>query len=201
MPSTGSSKVGRLLCVVVLALGLAGCGQNPMAPVQGGGAPGPQPAAGSPPPILTTPGAPAVAAPQLNASPEAWYQIAGAWVDADQDETVGGGRYELHFFLGSLREGAQITIQEWDSHVLEFELGPHGTTFDVPVELRIDYSGTNADPGSSSYDGSVPELWWLNDQTGVWEQVPGVLDEQQLKVRCKLSHFSRYSLRDGRAGW
>lgn len=130
-----------------------------------------------------------------------WYLLASAEVKPeDEDKSVGGGRYELTFPLGAVRQTTVITISEWDSHVLECEFGPHGIAFDQPVTLRIDYSGTNADPSSSNYDGSLPEFRWLNPETNLWEVLAGTDDPEELEYYVQLTHFSRYAL-FGKAGW
>lgn len=135
-----------------------------------------------------------------NAQP-VWYELASAEVKKNEKKTVGGGRYELSFPKNAMPYTVVVTISEWDSHVLDFQLGPHGIVFKGPVTLRINYSGTNADPGSNNYDGSVPELQYFNPVTGLWEEVPGFNDESQMKYYVELQHFSRYRLCSGKAGW
>jgi hypothetical protein len=122
--------------------------------------------------------------------------IAQQWVERGQPADVSGGRYSLHFYPGSIvdRDGADVTIAEWSPSVLQVELGPHGIPFGVPVLITIDYSGTNADPSSSNYDGSTPCLLWFNEPMNRWEQVPGTDDPDKRKYKAKLAHFSRYAV-------
>ena len=205
------------LSVVTVALALAGCvsvnspptspavsgravsDHSPQQPGLNGGRRGTKPPASPPQGSTTfqplhTDGAPPPG------STGTWYLIASAWVDRNLDKTVGGGRYELHFLQGSLAQGAQITIKEWDSHVLDVEFGPHGIQFGTPVKLRVDYSGTNADPNIAMYDGSRPAFFGFNEQTGTWEEIPGYDDRSQLKYFVELRHFSRYAL-GSKASW
>ena len=131
-----------------------------------------------------------------------WYSLAHADVrPEDQNKTVGGGRYELLFPQGALDKTTEITISEWDSHILEFELGPHGTKFNKPVTLTIDYAGTNADPATEYYDGSKLVVVWFNEKTGTWEQLPGFDNPEQMEYTVTLWHFSRYGCADGTSDW
>lgn len=195
-PNLVRGRIAVLLAALsLLAMALGGCGVNsPLAP---------EPASvqytkDNPPPFLTSPRPPDTFSASA-AAPTVWYSVASTWVDAGQDKTVGGSRYELHFRSGSLSQGKQVSIQERDGCVIEFELGPHGTVFGEPVDITIDFAGTNADAGSSNYDGSKPVLYWFNEITGIWEVVPGTLEG--LKYHTTLQHFSLYGLAPGKAGW
>ena len=88
----------------------------------------------------------------------------------------------------------QATIQEYNSNVVDFQLGPHGTQFVVPVTVSIDYAGTSADPSSPSYSGGLPVLVWLNPSTGLWEVIAGTDDPLTRHYTVVLTHFSRYAL-------
>src|SRR5262249_25523903 len=108
--------------------------------------------------------------------------------------------YDLVFAKGSIASDTTVTIKEYDANVLDFQLGPHGIQFPVPVELSIDFSNTSCDPGSDVFDGREPVLYWLNDKTNRWEEVPGRTDWENRRLIVPLRHFSRYVV-GGKAGW
>ena len=115
-------------------------------------------------------------------------------------KAVTGHRWSLQFEKGSLTSDAQITIQDYDADVLDVQFGPHGTKFPVPVTLSVDFSNTTADPGAAQADGREPVLYWLNDRTNAWEEVPGRVDWVHKKLIVQLPHFSRYVV-GSKAGW
>ena len=131
-----------------------------------------------------------------------WTEIGGGTVlPEDSEKTVSGGRYELTFPRGSVTGETEITISQFSSEVLVIELGPHGTVFAKPVELTIDYSGTNVDPASPHFTGEEPVFFWYNPSEWRWEEIPGTNDPETLTYTVKLDHFSLYGLGDGTSGW
>ncbi len=129
-----------------------------------------------------------------------WYVLTARLVPKAEPTIVSGGRYELSFARGSLDKDALITIEEYDNDILDIELGPHGTVFGEPVVLSIDFAGTTADPGSAWADGREPVVYWLNEKTNLWEEVPGTTDWARRRHNVRLEHFSRYVV-GGKAGW
>ena len=118
----------------------------------------------------------------------------------DQSAVVTGHRWTLQFAKGSLLSDALITIQDYDPNVLDVQFGPSGTKFPVPVTLTVDFSNTAADPGVAHSDGREPVLYWLNDQTGDWVEMPGRVDWASKHLIVQLPHFSRYVV-GTKAGW
>jgi len=129
-----------------------------------------------------------------------WVTVTQTLVPQDQAAVVTGHRWTLQFAKGSLLADALVTIQDYDPDVLDVQFGPSGTKFPVPVTLTVDFSNTAADPGSASYDGRAPVLYWLNDQTNTWVEMPGRVDWAGKKLIVQLPHFSRYVV-GGKAGW
>lgn len=191
------------LAVLAAVLLVAGCSRAPLtAPETLDNAP-PDVAAPPPPSRLSTPTDPA--AQSLSADSLLpvldWQLVKSALVLPDVDAAVSGSHYTLRFAKGSLEKAETITIQEYDANVLDVEFGPSGTKFDTPVMLTIDFAGTPADPRTAYADQSAPVLWWLNESTNHWEEVPGgVTDWAHLRYVVPLQHFSRYVL-GGKAGW
>jgi hypothetical protein len=129
-----------------------------------------------------------------------WTTVVQKLVRKDQETVVTGHRWSLQFEKGSLASDAVITIEDYDADVLDVQFGPHGTQFLVPVTLSVDFSNTAADPGAALNDGSEPVLYWLNERTNLWEEVPGHTDWANKKHIVRLEHFSRYVL-GSKAGW
>jgi len=129
-----------------------------------------------------------------------WVTVTQTLVLKNQAAVVTGHRWTLQFAKGSLLADALVTIQDYDPDVLDVQFGPSGTKFPVPVTLTVDFSNTAADPGSASYDGRAPVLYWLNDQTNTWVEMPGRVDWAGKKLIVQLPHFSRYVV-GGKAGW
>jgi hypothetical protein len=129
-----------------------------------------------------------------------WTTVVQKLVLKDQSAVVTGHRWTLQFAKGSLSSDALITIQDYDADVLDVQFGPSGTKFLVPVTLTVDFSNTAADPGVAHSDGREPVLYWLNDQTGDWVEMPGRVDWASKQLIVQLPHFSRYVV-GSKAGW
>jgi hypothetical protein len=149
------------------------------------------------PPIAHVPGA---TAEQISDTDPSWYAVARQWVRPGTLTTVRGSRYSVTFLPGSLLRGVEATIHEYDPGIADFQLGPHGTRFLMPVTLTVSYAGTDLDPASPGYAGGAPSLVWLNPGSGLWELVPGVNNPLTKTYTVQLSHFSRYALRGGASG-
>jgi hypothetical protein len=162
--------------------------------------------ADNPPPILSLGSAGVTSTAALSKKSE-WAVVAAGGISALGGQ-VAGSHYTLDFPPNAIDSNLKVLVRisEYSPAVLDFELSPHGISFNVPVTLGVDYKGTNADPSSPHYDGSVPVFFWFNPDTGVWEEQPGVNDPESLQYTVELSHFSRYALAgrlpgDGTADW
>jgi hypothetical protein len=151
----------------------------------------------NPPPALQSTGS-----PQLfhGADDESgWQTVIDKRIDKGKDKTVSGGRYTVRFFKQSLSHDIDFKLRERSGRI-QFELTPDGAVFGNPVELTINYTGTNADPHSPNYDGSTPVLYVFNATTGFWEPLPGWNNTAQRIYTARLPHFCLWIL-GGRAGW
>ena len=129
-----------------------------------------------------------------------WVPVISTFVRADEQKQVVGHRWSLQFEKGSLPDDETITIKDHDPNILDVQFGPHGTKFGVPVTLTIDFQGTAADPGAAEWDQREPVLYWLDETTNTWVEVPGHTDWARKQHVVRLEHFSRYVL-GGKAGW
>ena len=126
------------------------------------------------------------------------------------DGAAGGqfnvGRFTLIVPPGAFAGTATLSITVPDTAVIYCELGIEPPTlnhFSVPVTLRSDCSGTNADLASR-----LVQLWY-DESAGVWRPVPGSApDVVNFDVIAPLQHFSIYGIIEdvlgvveGKAGW
>ena len=137
--------------------------------------------------------------PSVAPSPPDWRRVGGGRVSPGQGTTIQVGRYGLVVEAGTVESSTEFTVSEYDTTVLDIELGPHGIVFGKPVALCVSYAGTNADPDCPAYDASEPQVVWYNDDGGVWTPVPGVIDAAAKTIIVKLAHFSRYAVQ--KASW
>jgi hypothetical protein len=152
----------------------------------------------SPPPALRS-----SAGAQLSHGEEVgqggWQTVIDKEIDKGKDKTVAGGRYTVRFFKQSLSHDIDFKLRERPG-TIHFELSPDGQVFGNPVELTINYSGTNADPSSPNYDSTTPVLYVYNATTRFWEPLPGWNNTAQRIYTARLPHFCLWIL-SGKAGW
>lgn len=91
---------------------------------------------------------------------------------------------------GALSSAMNFSIRVPNTGFQLYELGPHGTVFNVPVTLTVSYA--NAD--LSTVDESTIRIAFLNPNTGAWMTVNGVRDSVNMTVTAQLKHFSTYGL-------
>jgi hypothetical protein len=82
---------------------------------------------------------------------------------------------------------------------VEFTFGPHGTHFNIPAQVKMDFGGLDL----SGYDDpEAIDLYWYNPESGAWfpvSQVYKKIDLARGKVQglWYFEHFSVYSLSGG----
>jgi hypothetical protein len=108
------------------------------------------------------------------------------------------------FPRGALSERTRITADVFGGSAVAFEFAPHGLTFRVPVEIRIDrgspllsrYEGFEDGGGEAHYAlGDLVGVYFLgNPATGVTplETLPMYVDGTE--VVLEISHFSGYAV-------
>ena len=129
-----------------------------------------------------------------------WQLIASQLVQPGVQTDVEADRFKLDFDTGSLSQAETIEIWNRDPNTIDVQFGPHGTNFGVPVELTIDFSGTNCDPDSPNYDGSTAKFFYFDPALELWVEIAGVSETADKEYIVVLEHFSRYAL-FGTPGW
>lgn len=116
-----------------------------------------------------------------------------AWIEPDQGGTIRlpGGSY-LEIPEGAVRERTLIGMIATRETILgrsdskAFTFTPHGTVFNIPIRLVLNWN---------EFAGEPVELLYFNEFTGEWEiSAQGVWDESARTVTLELNHFSRYAL-------
>lgn len=169
------------LWVVVVALGLAACGQDsgPLAPTGHGTAPNPA--------TVTINGVQLLKAP------------AGLRLSGSATKTIGenGGEIEidgaeLDVPSGALDDDVQITMAHAQD-LWAWDFGPDGLQFNSPAELEIDITiaqlvEIGVDPAELKI--AVATNGYSND----WQILGGEYDPEDEEIELPIEHFSRYAL-------
>ncbi|MBW2622010.1 MAG: right-handed parallel beta-helix repeat-containing protein, partial [Deltaproteobacteria bacterium] len=72
------------------------------------------------------------------------------------------------------------------------EFGPAGTTFAIPVSIKIPYTQDDLDNAEVD-DPAELEVWTYNTSTLTWEEIPVArVDETNMRLICEVDHFSMY---------
>jgi hypothetical protein len=120
-----------------------------------------------------------------------WHIPVGArgWAYAGDKEH---GRCWLFFPRHALDKETVITIDWESSGFLEggVEFSPHGAEFNRPVMLWISYK----DADLRGIDEEDLRIWYLNEDTEMWELIGDVVDTRNKMVGGLLHHFSRYAI-------
>lgn len=114
----------------------------------------------------------------------------------------------IYFPKGAVSKKTKITVKALGGSVVGFEFGPHGLTFAVPVEIRIDVDSPlladfdfdfdfNGDDSAFTLSGLVG-IYFLGDP------VTGVIPLETLPIRwdgddlvLEILHFSGYAVASG----
>ena len=127
--------------------------------------------------------------------------LAVAMRDADEEGVttasigpLGGvvthGDHYIVIPAGALSQTIEISFSVPESDTLMFDLGPHGTQFNVPISLVFEYD--NADLIGANE--SQFQIGYYNVTTGVWEPMPTTVDAVNDVVIGQTTHFSRYAI-------
>ncbi len=203
-----------IAAVLVLAIGLAGCMGNPIAPDLQPSSGDPAPAT-SDPPVLTVNSdgtADFTSAPpesttdaELTLMDQSLVQavatelpaalLTSASVDGAKGGTLRCGRFRLDIPAGAFSGTATIQMAQPDSTVMLCDLSISPSTlnhFAKPVTLTLDASGITVSATSLS-------IYWYDPLTRLWIDLRSRTDPATGQVTQQLTHFSRYV--GGKAGW
>ncbi len=91
---------------------------------------------------------------------------------------------------GALNETLELSFSMPLSDTLTFDLGPHGTQFNVPVSLVFNYG--NAD--LTAVNESLLQVYYYDPGTQIFEPIFTTVDTVNNVVIGYTNHFSRYAL-------
>jgi hypothetical protein len=109
--------------------------------------------------------------------------LASAMVSAKDGGVVSNGFYSVYFAPGALEKDTEISIEMPEFPKAVVRLSPHGIQFNAPVVLTLSVDMISAP--ASDY-----RVLWLNEVTGLWENVGGCIENGA--VKANLLHFSEY---------
>lgn len=204
----------EIAAVLVLALVLAGCVGNPIAPVlePSSGTPAP---ASSDPPVLTvsTDGTADFTSAPTESTTDAQLLLidlsivqavatelptailTSASVDGAKGGTLRCGRFRLDIPAGAFAGTATIQMAQPDSTMMlcDLSISPSSLNhFSKPVTLTLDASGLTVSAASLS-------IYWYDPLTRLWIDLRAKTNPATGQVTQQLTHFSRYI--GGKAGW
>jgi hypothetical protein len=105
-----------------------------------------------------------------------------------------GGTIHVHgntkaiFPEGALDNDVYITVEVEvynSENKIHYIFGPHGTVFNVPVQLEMSWSYLN------DYDGPL-QLWYLEDNLGWVIVEDAIIEETNSRCIVYVDHFSEY---------
>jgi len=132
-----------------------------------------------------------------------WYVVASEKITPGQGQSmIEGSRYTITFDRGAVQRATNVVIMERDQDKLDVQLFPDGSTFNTPVTLTIDYSGTIYDPHSPTYLRAPIKVGHYDSATREWTFLSGTTDTEAKTHTVMLTGFSRYASGDaiGNAG-
>ena len=99
------------------------------------------------------------------------------------------GISSITFAAGDLSDDLTVEFW-WNSHNFEAKFGPHGSTFNNPIVIRLSYK--DADLGN--IDEEDLRIWYYDENDQMWEPVGQVVNTVEKYVEGTTPHFSRYSV-------
>jgi len=110
----------------------------------------------------------------------------GGTVQIGDDAT---GISSITFAAGDLSNDLTVEFW-WNSQNFEAEFGPHGSTFNNPVVIRLSYK--DADLGN--IDEEDLRIWYYDENDDMWEPVGQVVNTVEKYVEGRIPHFSEYAI-------
>jgi hypothetical protein len=119
-------------------------------------------------------------------------------VFGEDGATLKAGPFQLRIPKGAFHGKAQVSLIVRDSIGMRVTLRIKGVPnkFDIPVTLSADLSHFPNPQGMG--------VLWLDEQSGIWVEIPSTVDAAHRVIRAPLGHFSEYSVQEifrAKAGW
>ncbi len=110
----------------------------------------------------------------------------GGTVQIGDDAT---GISSITFAAGDLSDDLTVEFW-WNSQNFEAQFGPHGSTFNNPIVIRLSYK--DADLGN--IDEEDLRIWYYDENDDMWEPVGQVVNTVEKYVEGTTLHFSHYAV-------
>ena len=108
------------------------------------------------------------------------------------------GKTQIKFKKWDLPKDSEIEF-EWaatqylEGFLNDIHFGPEGIAFNTPVEVRLSYKLADL----TDVNEETICVVYYNPETGLWENLGGIVDIGKKKITVYLNHFSRYALSTG----
>ena len=109
--------------------------------------------------------------------------MAAQEISAESGGTVSNGYFSLYFPPGALENDTIISIDMPQYPYAVARLEPHGIKFNKEVILSVPIDVLAS-------DASILNVLWHNEDTGLWENIGGYMEDGAVKAGLK--HFSDY---------
>ena len=100
------------------------------------------------------------------------------------------GRSKIKIDEDALPQDMTISLRAVGGLMSHLEFGPHGTIFNKPVKVELSYKGA----ALTGIDEDNLQIFYFNQDTGVYEAIESEVDKEHKKVTAYLNHFSRYAV-------
>jgi hypothetical protein len=113
--------------------------------------------------------------------------------------TVRKGRFAVQVPAGAFSGDGEISVEVPDSTRMRVDLHIRNVPndFSVPVILEVSFAGIE----EQNIDPRALNIFWHDEEAGVWRQLPTTVDLERQVVTTPLEHFSSYGVLEAKAGW
>lgn len=98
--------------------------------------------------------------------------------------------HRLEVPAGALDAPLELSFSVPVSDTLTFDMGPHGTQFNLPVSLVFDYS----DADLTGVNEALLQVYYYDPSTQIFEAIPTQVDSVNKVIIGYTDHFSRYAI-------
>ena len=100
------------------------------------------------------------------------------------------GYSKIIFQPNDLSQDLNISVTWGGSEYCDGIFGPHGTSFNNPVQVELSYKHADL----TGVDEDDLKIYYYNESTSVWEFIGGSVDKDRKVIIGTLEHFSRYAI-------